>query len=219
MAHGARENMPIDRPRPESEQRIARREAEHRGGGGTRTPSMAVDLERLFASHRPRLLALCRRLSGSPPHAEELVQDTLAVAWRRLPELEQGRRFEPWIFGIARHLARNRRRKRTELLSDDGVVELRSAEAGVLHALQRAERLAVVTEALGTLAPRDAEVVHLRYVEGMAIKDVDRVLGLTGSGARGVLQRCRRTLHGRILEALAARGHGESLLRADATGA
>jgi RNA polymerase sigma-70 factor (ECF subfamily) len=201
------------KPGPVTEQRIARRERARREVGADPTPSLTVDLERLFAAHRPRLLALARRLTGRPEHAQELVQQTLEVAWTKLHELDEERRFEPWIFGIARNLARNARRKRTELLGEDGVMEPTSPEAGVLRSLQRVERAQVVTEAVNTLAPADAEVVHLRYVDGLAIKAIDEVLGLSGSGARAVLQRCRRALRQAILDGLAARGHGESLLQ------
>lgn len=199
-------------PGPHTEQRLAKREGERREVDGDATPSLQIDLQRLFEAHRARLLALARRLVGDPARAEELVQETLAVAWRKLPELQEGRRFQPWIFGIARNLARNARRKRSELLTDDGVLDATSPEASVLRALQRAEREAVMGEALATLDPADAEVVHLRYVEGMAVREIDELLGSTGSGARGALQRVRRTLRARVLEALASRGHGESLL-------
>jgi len=203
------------RPGPQTEQRVVAREGRRRQEGAQATPSLQVDLERLFASHRAQVLSLCRRLVSSDERAEELVQETLAVAWTKLPELQEGRRFQPWIFGIARNLARNARRKRSELLTDDGVLEPSSPEAGVLRALQRADREAVVSEALATLDPADAEVVHLRYVEGMAVRDIDALLKLSGSGSRGVLQRCRRNLRKRVLEALASRGHGESLLHSD----
>jgi len=192
---------------------LARREGERRQGGEAATPSLRVDLERLFATHRGQVLALCRRLAADPAQAEELVQETLAVAWTKLPELQEGRRFQPWIFGIARNLARNARRKRSDLLTDDGVLEPASAEASVLRSLQRVERDEVMAEALASLAPRDAEVVHLRYVEGMAVKEIDRLMQLSGSGARGVLQRCKRALAREVHEALARRGHGISLLR------
>lgn len=207
--------MSDPRPGPETEQRLARREGERRAAEAEATPSLQVDLERLFASHRPQLLALCRRLVGSTAAAEELVQDTLAVAWTKLPELQAERRFRPWIFGIARNLARNARRKRTEWLTDDGVLTPTCAEHSVLRTLQRAEREAVLARALASLDPSDAEVVHLRYVEGMAVRDIDGLLGLTGSGARGVLQRTKRTLRARILDALHALGHGPSLLHSE----
>lgn len=203
------------RPGPETEQRVVAREGARRAAEAEATPSLQVDLQRLFDAHRPRLLALCRRLAGDDARGEELVQDTLAVAWRKLPELQEGRRFQPWIFGIARNLSRNARRKRTELLTEDGVLTQTSPEASVLRALQRAEREAVMKEALATLAASDAEVVHLRYVEGMAIRDIDGLLGLSGSGSRGVLQRVKRALKGRVNDALHALGHGPSLLQSE----
>ena len=58
-------------------------------------------------------------------------------------------------------------------------------------------------------------MVHLRYVEGMAIRDIDGLLGLSGSGARGVLQRVKRALRGRVNDALHALGHGPSLLQSE----
>lgn len=55
--------------------------------------------------------------------------------------------------GITRNLARNARSKRTELLTDDGVLTQTTPEASVRRALQRAEREAVMKEALATRPP------------------------------------------------------------------
>ena len=63
----------------------------HRDGKLTR------DYERLFADIRPRLLRLAR-LCGVPVEAiEDVVQETLLVAWRKLDQLYSPDGIQPWV--------------------------------------------------------------------------------------------------------------------------
>lgn len=203
-------------PSPETALRAARREGDRRAADGARTPSLDADLERLFAAHRDRVFRLCLRYTGDHARAEELVQDTLATAWRRLPTFHGGAAFGTWIYGIATNVCRNAVRKKADLLSDDGVLDDADPGASVLRELQRAERAAVVTRAAArVLGPREQEAVYLRYVEGLPIARIDALLALGGSGARGMLQTCRRRLRKAVVEELAALGHGASLLRSE----
>ena len=204
----------MKKPGPETEQRVVRREGERRAGAHV-TRSHDVELDRLFAAHRDRVYRLCLSLVGDPQLAEELVQDTLTTAFEKLPEFRGN--FAPWIFGIARMRARNLRRKKAELLSEDGLVDPSSAAAGALRLLERHEREALLAAAAATLSPEEQEVVHLRYVEEVPLKQVDELLGLTGSGARGVLQRCKRKLRGELERRLEALGRGRSFLHSEAT--
>ena len=57
------------RPGPQTEQRVVAREGRRRQEGAQATPSLQVDLERLFASHRAQVLSLCRRLVSSDERA------------------------------------------------------------------------------------------------------------------------------------------------------
>ena len=74
----------MKKPGPETELRAARREGQRRSAGVDPTPSHAADLERLFEAHRDRVHRLCLRLTGDPQRAEELVQETLETAWKKL---------------------------------------------------------------------------------------------------------------------------------------
>ncbi len=208
--------MEADRqPGPETERQIAAREGARRATGASPSPSLAGDLERLFATHRDGAYRLALRLTGRPEEAEELVQEALTVAFRRLPEFHGGARFAPWIFGIVRYAHRNRQRKRRELLTEDGVIAADDG-AGALAGLVRDERAALIRDAAAAaLDAAEQDVVQLRYVEELEIKEIDELLGLTGSGARGVLQRCRRKLRGELERRLEAMGRGTSLLRSD----
>lgn len=84
---------------------------------------LARDVDLLFAEQQARVQRLCRQLLRDPETASEVAQETMLVAYRRLPSFEQRSSFGTWVYGIARNLCRNRRRLRRELLSDDGVVD------------------------------------------------------------------------------------------------
>jgi len=202
--------VPHDPPSPDTERRVADRAR----GDATRSPSHAADLDRLFDAHRGQIYRLCLGWVGDPARAEELVQETLLTAYERLPEYDPDRRFQTWIFGIARNHCRNAARKRRELLTEDGVVEPDDVAASALSRLREQERSRLLHEAsVAALDAREQEAVHLRYVEGLSQDRITALMGLEGSGARGLLQRCRRKLGRELKRRLAELGHGESFIQ------
>ena len=201
-------------PRQRSDKQIAERVKQVRDGDAAATPSLGLELEQLFEQHRPRVYALCLRMSGDPHLAEELTQETLAVAWERLDGFKGRARFSTWIHGIARNLCANNARKRKELLTLDGLVQLDDPTAPVLAQLVAREREELLlASASAVLEPDEQEVVWLRYGEGMGQDQITRLLHLPGVGARGVLQRCRRKLGNEVRRRLAELGHGSSFVR------
>ena len=199
---------------PGTENHIIERVREVREIDGSRTPSMNIDLDHLFEMHRSKIHTLCLQMMDDPVLADEMVQETLVQAWRKLPEFDGRVRFRYWIYGIARNLCRNARRKSQELLTEDGVLEATGLAASALSTLRTQERSMILHEAaLAVLDKQEQEAVHLRYVEGMSIKQITEVLELSGSGARGLLQRCRRKLGVELQVRLDNLGHGRSLFQ------
>src|SRR5690349_21291652 len=50
---------------------------------------------------RPSLHRYCSRMTGSVLDGEDVVQDALFHAYRKLDTFEDGRKLEPWLFRIA----------------------------------------------------------------------------------------------------------------------
>jgi RNA polymerase sigma-70 factor (ECF subfamily) len=131
-------------------------------------PEVLDQLDALFAQHQLRLYHLCHRMVGDAERAEELAQDAMLTAYRKLPEFRGDSRFGTWIYSIAKHLCLNAIRRRTEVLSEDGVIEVGDSAFGALYQLRQQEREALVTEAASAvLDPLEQEAVYLRYVEGL----------------------------------------------------
>jgi len=126
-------------------------------------------------------------------------------------------RFGTWIFSIARNRCFNAIKKRSELLSADGVIEsVDVAAGGALAELRAAEREALVhAAAASVLDAQEQEAVHLRYIEGLPLEQITDLMGLEGTGARAVLQRCRRKLGAELRRRLEEMGHGTSFIRTD----
>lgn len=197
---------------PAETYRIIQRALEQ--SGNAPTPSLSLELDALFTQHQPMILSLCKRLAADPQRAEELAQEAQLVAYAKLGEFEEGRRFSTWVYGIARNLCLNARRKQSDYLAEDGILEGLDEARPVLSNLMRQEREALVREAAqAVLDPVEQEAVHLRYVEGLSQEQITEILALhTATGARGLLQRCRRRLQSEIERRLAEMGHGRSFL-------
>jgi len=184
------------------------------GGEAPASASFAADLERLFARHQDRVYAICYRFAGDPEKARDLAQDTLLTAWRKLPSFRGESTFGTWLYGIARWVCLGAFRRKQDLLSADGLIDPASDDKNVLASMGRTEREELLrSAAAAVLDEQEQEAVYLRYVEQMPQDRITDLLGLTSaSGARGLLQRCRRKLKAELRTRLAQLGHGTSFV-------
>lgn len=176
---------------------------------------LAADVDALFAAHQDYVYTVARRLMRHPQRVPELAQEALVRAFERLHTYEGRARFRSWLYGITRNLAWNAQTKRKEALTEDGLLDPSDAGTSMLTSLRRHEREELLrAAAAAVLDPLEQEAVHLRYVEGLGQAAISDVLGLeSASGARGLLQRCRRKLGRELRRRLEELGQGSSLLQ------
>jgi len=187
---------------------------DHVAAGTPIPPPLAAQIDGLFASCQTRVYAICRRMSGSEEAALDLAQDAMLTGYRKLHEFRGESALGTWLYGIAKGLCMNAIRRRREVLSEDGLLEVGDPSRSVLSAMRRDEREDLIRQAAATLSPLEQEAVYLRYVEDVPQERITALLGITqASGARGLLQKCRRTLAREVRARLEALGHGTSLLR------
>ena len=183
------------------------------------TDSVLHDADRLLRRVEPVARRAATALVGGSPSAdavEDIVQLTLEIAWRRLPDFDtQGdAAFESWIRGIARKVAANERRRRRDLLTEDGLIEDGDPTSSVLTSLQREERDQLVTDAIATaLEGVEQDVIYHRYVQGLERDHIAELLDLADANAvRVVMQRAQRKLKTELERRLTALQHGRSYL-------
>ena len=135
--------------------------------------------------------------------SEEVAQDALIVAWRKLPQLRNPAAFLPWLRELTRNLATSRLRApvhRTELLSIDEFESLVAQAAGPGESLQREREAALLASLLEELDADLREPLLLFYREGESSQQVAALLGLSDAAVRKRLSRARQALRAGWLE-------------------
>jgi RNA polymerase sigma-70 factor (ECF subfamily) len=152
----------------------------------------------LLAPIHDAAAATARRLSGSTFDGDDLFQEAVLRAYRRLPTLRDPDRFRSWFFAILLNVHRNRTRRgfwRRFLPLDavPGIVAGLAGEDGRVRAEERqgAERAA---RALATLPAEQREAVVLFDVDGYSIREIAVFQRVSESTTKSRLVRGRERL-------------------------
>lgn len=148
---------------------------------------------------------LLRRRTRDRELAEDLLQDTWAVALERLrgPSLDEPERLAGFLSGVARHLALNESRKsgrqRTSPHSDF-IEAIPDDESSPMQLASRAEVCGHVRRLLSELGQeRDREILNRFYVREQDKDKICRDLGVDDSHFNRVLYRARQRLRDLVL--------------------
>lgn len=123
--------------------------------------------------------------------AEDLVQEALIIAWRRLDSFDGSSRILTWVTGILLNLHRNFARKKqlvleSELKGTDThadeppgalMLDLVDPAHGPADSLLMSERNSLLRKCLGRLSDEQRGVVHLRFFVGADLGEIATALG------------------------------------------
>jgi len=156
-----------------------------------------VHFERLYRSSRDDVYAYVAALLRDPFAAEDVTALAFERAYRRRGSFKPARgSARAWLFGIARNAALDelRRRGRSAPLEADPAApeeQTDAAESGL--------RRAVVRSALESLAPRERELVALKFFAGLTNAELASVTGATetnvGTRLHRVIVKLREACH------------------------
>ena len=143
--------------------------------------------ERVLRPHLPMLFAYSRAICGDFHAAEDVVQETAQIAYRKLNFLIPEADFAGWLKAIARRqaLAARRRLTKTSLVADDVIERVYQDPS---PAGRRGEAL---TECLDSLEGRAAQAVKGHYFDGVKLSDLAERMGMTSVAMRQLLHRVR----------------------------
>ena len=152
-----------------------------------------------FRALYPRLYGFVfLRTDALGDDVEEIVQEALLDAWRARPSFSGGSSLETWIFSIARHKVADywRRRNRSPEIHTPLVRDaLERIESDLIPEalIDQVETRRQVAATLERLPAPYAQVLEMRYLEGISVPDIAGRLKETPSAVESRLTRARES--------------------------
>ncbi|PRY58221.1 RNA polymerase sigma-70 factor (ECF subfamily) [Knoellia remsis] len=181
--------------------------------------------ERLVDLTQGRLFRTAFMLLGDRQDAEDTVQESLLLAWRRLHMLEKPDAFGGWLTRIcvrrATDLGRQRARRATDVTATEDLEKLPYAAGAAPAAYGTAAsgttgataygtspehtaivdaQLGALTRVLGSIDPDLRACWVLREIDGLTYDEIARTLAITEPTVRGRLARARSLIIRRMDE-------------------
>lgn len=171
------------------------------------SPDLEVDrstLESLYRAHFDFAWRTLRRYGVPDAQLDDATQDVFLVVRRRLPDfspdLSQGRSPRAWLHGIARRVARDRRRSEERRSRRLALVAPPAPSRDPEHQLSARELAAVIGEHLQTRREGERELLALHLIEGMGGRELAEALGMNENTVYAALRRGRARLEAALRE-------------------
>lgn len=155
-----------------------------------------ADFEKLIEAHQAALRGFILSLVADPSAAEDILQETNLVAWRKAVDFETGSNFRAWAFRIAHFqvLSHRQKQSRDRLVLDDDLVATLADEAVEERpgpAQERRERLHLC---ISQLPERQRSVITSRYFENQSVATIAARAKANANTISQLLHRARRNL-------------------------
>ena len=142
--------------------------------------------------------------SGDAHRAEDLVQETYLLAWRRVRDLNDPAKFRPWLLQIGQSVLldsvkRDQRKKRA---APGATVDATIAQTNAtpIEAVERGEQHRRAIAALQSLPEEYRLPLTLRYLNDADYDTIARQLALSNGALRGLLQRGMKLMREKLRE-------------------
>jgi RNA polymerase sigma-70 factor (ECF subfamily) len=149
-----------------------------------------VEFEQLFRECAADVHGYAISLLRDAAAAEDVTAIAFERVYRSRGRLDR-RRGTPraWLFAIARNAALDELRRRKRQPLDQVAPESARVDAASVEEIDRVERGAALQQALRALAPREREIVLLKFHGALNNGELARVLGISESNAGTRLHR------------------------------
>ncbi|HUB30546.1 MAG TPA: sigma-70 family RNA polymerase sigma factor [Terracidiphilus sp.] len=141
---------------------------------------------------RPILHRYCARMTGSAMDGEDVVQEALFEAYRKLDQFEESRPMKPWLFRIAHNRC-------IDLLRSRGVRDEAEAAAAIPEVISPTEPAILgighlVERLVLTLPPKERACVLLKDIFDYSLEEISETVDSTVGGVKAALNRARTKL-------------------------
>ena len=157
--------------------------------------STAPEFQELVRRFEIPLLQYATRIIGDRERARDVVQETFV-------QLERSRRQQvddapaKWLFTVCRNRALNicRKERRLTFLDDNVLDACQTADPGPAEQLEQKEAGGFLLRIVGTLPPRQQEVLQLKFQNDLSYQEISEITNLSVSNVGVVIHNALKTL-------------------------
>lgn len=149
--------------------------------------------ERLYRETSGRIHALCLRMTGNPPLAEELTQESYLRAWRKLGGFRGDSAFGTWIHRIAVNVVLGHLRSYERSAEKRGS-DIDPSELELPRDVEDTGTRLDLERSIAALPERARVVFVLHDVEGYRHRDIAEMTGMAVGTSKAHLSRARSLL-------------------------
>lgn len=163
----------------------------------------------IVQAYRKRILGTIARLIGRPEDVEDVGQEVFLRLYFSLDQLRTPEVFEPWLYRLTvnaayDYLRRQRRRSESRMsdLSEQQVLMADAAAGGRVRneELRQTRTRELVQSLLGTVSEEDRILLTMKEVEGLSLKELEKIYHVKENALKVRLFRARQ----RVLKAYEA---------------
>jgi len=164
----------------------------HYISGSGRVDARYLAFLETISTLRPSLHRYCARMTGSAMDGEDVVQEALIEAYRKLDQYDDSRPLKPWLFRIAHNRC-------IDFLRRKGVRDEAEAAAAIPEAVSPADPAPVdvpkaVEHLIASLPPKERACVLLKDVFDHTLEEIAELVESTVGGVKAALNRARAKL-------------------------
>ena len=155
--------------------------------------------EILVRENSRMLMAFIRSIQFDQSAADDVWQETMLVAWRRIDDYDASRPFGPWLRGIAQKIVLAKAAKRSEqmIIADPESMEYLSDRFESVQSLKGDtldEKLDSLRECMALLPEHERQCVELRFAQSLMPAELSERLNLALETVKKRLVRAKQRL-------------------------
>lgn len=163
----------------------------------------------IVLAYRKRILGTITRLIARPEDVEDVAQEVFLRLYFSLDQLRTAEVFEPWLYRLTVNAAydylRKQRRRQEYRMSDLSEQQMVMADAVAGGRAEQDEReikktRETVEAVLGSVSEADRILLMLKELEGLSLKDLEKIYNINENALKVRLFRARQ----RVLKAFEA---------------
>ncbi|WP_214481961.1 RNA polymerase sigma factor [Bacillus sp. SM2101] len=160
------------------------------------------EILQLYDLYSSRIMKFIFVLTKDYYTAEDLTQDTFIKVNNSYYQLKSKEKVEPWLFQIAHNLTMDyiRRKKFNVLEHIVPTLQNKESSPSIDKLIIINENVRELYDAIGKLKPTYREIIILRKIEELSIKETSEILGWSESKVTTTLSRAMKLLHKQLAE-------------------